>query len=66
MPQSSARSQNATPATVPVKPSTIRNGLTARTIYFPTGFLERIETRPGALVELLTLALTAYTKGGAQ
>lgn len=39
-----------------------------RTIWFPTGFLQRIEKRPGALIEVLTLALSAYLaqQGGVQ
>ncbi len=43
---------------------TIRFGLQPRTIYFPAGFLARVETRPGALVELLTTALAAYLQEG--
>ncbi len=48
------------------QPSAIRGGLVPRTIYFPTGFLSKVENEPGGLVALLTLALSAYTKGGAQ
>ena len=66
MPALKSRSSNAQPATVPEKPSTIRSGLVPRVIYFPEGFLARIEDRPGALVELLTIALNSHLKGGAQ
>lgn len=49
------------------QPSAIRGGLVPRTIFFPAGFLERIETQPGALVDLLTIALSSHLgKGGAQ
>ncbi len=66
MPALQPRSPNAQPAAVPAQPSAIRRGLVPRVIYFPEGLLARIETRPGALVELLTMALAAHLKGGAQ
>ena len=47
-------------------PTSIRLGLVPRVVYFPEAFLARIETRPGALVELLTIALSAHLKGGGQ
>lgn len=46
----------------------IRDGLSGRTIYFPPDFLAQHDQRPGQLVEVLTLALSAYLadeKGGA-
>ncbi len=52
---------------VPPQPAAIRAGLVPRVIYFPEGWLARIEDKPGALVEVITMALAAYqTKGGAQ
>ncbi len=49
-----------------LRPSGIRQNLVPRTIYFPPGWLARIESRgPGALNELITLALAEFTsKGG--
>ena len=49
-----------------LRPSGIRENLVPRTIYFPPGWLARIEARgPGALNELITLALTEFvSKGG--
>lgn len=38
----------------------IRDGLEGRTIFLPRGFLDRFDTKPGQLVETLTLALSAY------
>ena len=51
----------------PAPVSQIRSGLIPRVIYFPEGWLERIESRgPGSLVDLLTIALSEHqAKGGA-
>lgn len=38
----------------------IRDGLEGRTIFLPKSFLERYDTRPGQLTELLTLSLSSY------
>lgn len=42
----------------------VRHGLQARTIYFPAGVLAQIDTRPGQLVEVLTLALSQFLVDG--
>lgn len=49
------------------RPPTVRSGLIPRVIYFPAGWLQRVESRgPGALIELLTVALSNTTKGSVQ
>jgi hypothetical protein len=37
-----------------------------RTIWFPRQFLAQVEREPGGLIALLTIALSAATKGGGQ
>lgn len=46
------------------RPRFISPDLVARTIYFPPAVLARIETRPGALVELLTILLSEHLQKG--
>lgn len=47
------------------RPCGIRENLVPRTIYFPPRWLERVEAcGPGALNELITLALTEFEKKG--
>lgn len=47
--------------------SGIRSQLVPRTIYFPSNWLAQIESQgPGALIEVMTLAISEFTtKGGA-
>lgn len=46
------------------RPHFIRSGLEPREIYFPTGFLARVESQPGGLVEFLTLAISRHLQEG--
>lgn len=47
------------------RPRFIRSGLEPREIYFPTGFLDRVESQPGGLIEFLTVAISReLQKGG--